>query len=101
MLKGVDDSVEQGEILGRTSGLFGFFSSESRAVVTGTIQSISSVTGTVILQARPVPVEIDAYINGKVVEVIPARVASSRRRQHWSRGSSGSAAKSKGSWPSR
>ncbi len=71
MLKGVDDSVEQGEILGRTSGLFGFFSSESRAVVTGTIQSISSVTGTVILQARPVPVEIDAYINGKVVEVIP------------------------------
>jgi len=71
MTKGEGDTVENGEIIACTPGLFGFFKSEAKAVVSGTIESISNVTGQVIFQAHPVPVEIDAYINGKVVECIP------------------------------
>lgn len=69
MLKKVGDRVEEGEIIARTPGFFGFFKAESKAIVTGTIESISIVTGQVIYQAMPVPVEVDAYINGTVVEV--------------------------------
>ena len=71
LTKGEGDAVEKGELIAKTPGLFGFFKSEAHAVVSGTIESISSVTGQVIFQAHPVPVEIDAYINGTVVECIP------------------------------
>jgi hypothetical protein len=71
MLKKVGDSVTKDELLAETPGFMGFFKSEARAIVTGTIEALSTVTGTVILQAAPIPVEVDAYINGRVVEVIP------------------------------
>jgi hypothetical protein len=71
LTKGEGDTVEKGELIAKTPGLFGFFKSEATAVVSGTIESISSVTGQVIFQGHAVPVEIDAYINGIVVECIP------------------------------
>ncbi|MCO4772582.1 MAG: hypothetical protein KDA24_21295 [Deltaproteobacteria bacterium] len=70
MRKKVGDSVTKDELLAETPGIMGFFKSEARAVVTGTLETISNVTGTVIIQADPIPVEIDAYINGRVVSVI-------------------------------
>ena len=70
MLKEVGDPVSEDEIVARSPGFFGLFKAESTAVVSGTIQTVSTVTGMVIYQADPIPVEIDAYINGQVVEVI-------------------------------
>ena len=70
MLKAVGDSVDQDELIAKTPGLFGFFVSEATAVTSGTIESISTITGQVIFQAHPTPVEVDAYIDGTVVEVI-------------------------------
>ena len=46
--KGEGDTVEEGEIIATTPGLLGFFKSEAKAVVSGTIESISNVTGQVI-----------------------------------------------------
>ena len=63
--------VAVGQQLAETPGFWGFFKSESVSPVAGTVESVSVVTGQVILQAHPIPVEIDAYINGRVVEVIP------------------------------
>jgi hypothetical protein len=70
MRKKVGERVVKDEVLAETRGIMGFFKSEARAVVTGTLETISAVTGVVIIQAEPIPVEIDAYINGRVVEVI-------------------------------
>ena len=64
------DSVEEGEIIAQTNGFMGFFKSDAKAVVSGTIESISAITGQVIFQAHPIPVEVDAYIDGRVVEVL-------------------------------
>ena len=69
--KGEGDTVEKDEVIAETNGFMGFFKSDAKAVVSGTIESISSITGQVIFQAHPIPVEVDAYINGRVVEVIP------------------------------
>ncbi|MCB9777549.1 MAG: hypothetical protein H6742_03205 [Alphaproteobacteria bacterium] len=69
MTKQVGDRVEEGELVAATPGFLGLFKSEATAPVAGTIESISAITGQVIFQAHPIPVEIDAYITGKVVEV--------------------------------
>ena len=69
LLKDVGASVTEGEVIAQTPGVLGFFKSESVAAVTGTIESVSTITGMVIYQASPIPVEIDAYIAGRVVEV--------------------------------
>ena len=58
-------------MIAETNGFMGFFKSDAKAVVSGTIESISTITGQVIFQAHPIPVEVDAYINGRVVDVIP------------------------------
>ncbi|MEN0064436.1 MAG: hypothetical protein AAGA48_19975 [Myxococcota bacterium] len=71
MERSVGDSVERGEVIASTPGLFGLFRSFATAPVSGTIESVSAVTGQVIFQAHPIPVEVDAYLPGRVVEVMP------------------------------
>lgn len=71
MLKKTSDPVQKDEIIARSKGLLGLFKTEVRSPATGTIESISSVTGQVIIREPPQPVQVDAYIEGVVDEVIP------------------------------
>jgi hypothetical protein len=71
MLKKAGDRVEIGEVLARTKGIFGMMRSEYKATVSGTIESISSVTGQMIVRGAPAPLEVKAYLTGSVVEIIP------------------------------
>ena len=71
MLKHEGDSIEKGEALARSKGLFGLFKSTLASPATGTVESISGVTGQVVLREAPIPVQMDAYITGKVVEELP------------------------------
>ncbi len=70
MRKAVGEAVAEGEVVAETAGFLGLFGTHATSPVAGTIESVSSVTGQVIFQADPIPVEIDAYIPGRVVEVI-------------------------------
>ncbi len=72
MLKKVGDPVEDGELIARSKPLFGlkWFASESKSTLKGTVESVSSVTGQVLLRGEPIPVEVKAYLNGEVIEVI-------------------------------
>lgn len=63
--------VKEGEVIAETGGLFGLFKSRAPSPVAGTVESISSVTGQVVVREAPIPVEIDAYIKGVVSEVFP------------------------------
>jgi hypothetical protein len=63
--------VQVGDVLARTKGIFGMFKSDYVAKVAGRIESISSVTGQVIVRGDPIPVEVRAYLTGEVVEVAP------------------------------
>ncbi|QDT92464.1 hypothetical protein [Gimesia algae] len=71
MLIAAGDEVHVGDILARSNGIFGFFKSETRAKTAGTIESISHVTGQVILRGAPMPIQVCAYQAGRVKEVIP------------------------------
>ena len=71
MLKPVGEAVSEDEIIATTKGLFGLFKSQARSPIDGTIEAVSDVTGQVILREPPVPVEVKAYTDGTVTEVVP------------------------------
>ncbi len=71
MLYKVGDRVEKGCKLAETKGFFGWFKSQLPSPATGTIESISHVTGQVVIRHPPIPVEVRAYIDGVIDEVIP------------------------------
>ena len=61
MLKAEGDRVEIGDAMARTKGIFGFFKSEYRSKVAGTIESISGTTGQVILRGEPQPLRVTCH----------------------------------------
>jgi hypothetical protein len=69
MLKKEGEKVKQGEVIAKSKSFFGLFSSESKTKSDGSVESISSVTGQVLIRGNPIPVEIKAYLEGEVVEV--------------------------------
>lgn len=70
MIKRTGEHVEKGELLARSKGIFGLFKTSLKSPTDGTVESISSVTGQVVLREAPIPVEVDAYIESTVTTVI-------------------------------
>ena len=70
MLVEIGSEIKEGELLAETKGLFGFFKSSATSPVDGVLESISDITGQVVLRETPIPVEIDAYMNGEVASVL-------------------------------
>jgi len=64
------DVVKKGDLVAETAGIFGMFKSSVESPVDGTIESISDTTGRVVVREAPVPVEIDAYVQGQIEEII-------------------------------
>jgi hypothetical protein len=71
LLKKQGERIEKGEPLARTKGIFGYFKSEYVAPATGFVESVSSVTGQVMIRSESTPVQVRAYVRGEVVEVLP------------------------------
>jgi hypothetical protein len=71
MLKKEGDSIEKGEVIAQSKSFFGLFKSSCQATVTGTVETVSSVTGQVLLREPPLPVEVRAYVDGIVADVLP------------------------------
>jgi hypothetical protein len=69
MLRKVGELVKQGEVIAKSKSFFGLFTSECKSKNEGSVESISSVTGQVLIRGNPIPVEIRAYLEGEVVEV--------------------------------
>ena len=65
------NKFEKDDLIAETAGLFGLFKSKVSAPVSGTLESFSEITGQVVLREAPIPVEMDAYVSGKVKETIP------------------------------
>lgn len=70
MLKKEGDAVEKDEIIARSRSFFGLFNSKVLSPCAGKVESVSTVTGQVILREPPIPVEVQAYIDGVVASVL-------------------------------
>ena len=71
MVKKVGDEVEEGEIIAKYMPFWGLIKRFARSPIEGVIEAISDITGQVVLRGPPTPVEVKAYIPGKVTEILP------------------------------
>lgn len=75
MKKQVGDKVSKGEVIAGYSVLFGLLKKWVTSPIDGVIESASTITGQVVIRGEPIPVEVEAYIPGKVLEVLPGEGA--------------------------
>jgi hypothetical protein len=71
LTKPVGSKVKKDEVIAESRSFFGLFRSKCHSPVQGTVESVSTVTGQLLLREEPIPVEVDAYVDGTVVEVHP------------------------------
>jgi hypothetical protein len=71
MLKKEGDHVEAGESIAQTRPLIKWFKTTCTSPVEGNVEKISDVTGQVLIRQKPRPVELRAYVDGRVAEVFP------------------------------
>lgn len=66
------DPIAKGQLIAETKGLFGkFFRATVMSDFDGTVESISEVTGNVLVREPSVPVDVTAYIEGFIADVLP------------------------------
>ncbi|HUV04323.1 MAG TPA: hypothetical protein VMX94_04375 [Armatimonadota bacterium] len=65
------DQVERSTVIAETKSFFGLLTNQCKSPVDGTVELISPISGHVGIRYKPTPVEVKAYIRGKVIEVIP------------------------------
>jgi len=71
MTKRVGDEVKKGDIIAQYITFFGLIKRFVNSPIDGTIENIGA-SGWVTVRSPPVPIEVKAYVSGKVVEVIPS-----------------------------
>ena len=69
----VDDEVVEGSVLAELRGLWGLFKSTVAAPMAGKVEFISNSTGHIGIRAPSRPLDLLAYISGKVVAIEPNR----------------------------
>ncbi len=69
----IGQEVQKGDLVAKKPGLFGieFFSTKVESPITGVIDNLSEITGQLTIRKPPVPIQIEGYIPGEVVELIP------------------------------
>jgi biotin carboxyl carrier protein len=69
------ETVNAGEVMARSKGMFGLMKTDVKAAATGTIESVSDSSGMVFLRGAPQSIEIMAHVPGRVVEVLASEGA--------------------------
>jgi len=67
----IGEPIEKGQLVAETKGLFGMFKSQVTSDFAGTVEAISDVTGNVLVREPSIPIEMDAYIEGRVADLLP------------------------------
>lgn len=65
------DKVRKGEILAQYVALFGMFKKFAYSPIDGTVETISQVSGQIVVRPPPTPIAVTAYIPGTIVRIIP------------------------------
>lgn len=66
------DPIEKGQLIAETKGfIFGIGKASVTSEYTGTVEAISDVTGSVLVREPSIPIDVKAYIQGTIAEVMP------------------------------
>jgi len=69
MLVKVNETIEKNQLIAQSKGIFGMFKNDIKSPINGKIINISNVTGQVVISEHPVPINVDAYVPGKIKDV--------------------------------
>jgi hypothetical protein len=69
LVKKEGEPIRKDEILAENKPLIKWFKTEIRSPITGTVESVSTVTGQVLLREPPRILDVLAYVDGSIVEV--------------------------------
>lgn len=75
LLKPIGSAVAREETIAEAKAMFGLMRNRVASPADGTLESVSSVSGQLLIRERPIPVEVNAYVRGHVVEVLPGEGA--------------------------
>ncbi len=64
------DELKKGQVIAESKGFFGLFKTSIKSPIDGEVENISNITGQLLLREPRIPVQIKAFIDGLVVEVI-------------------------------
>lgn len=67
----VGDQVTKGQTVAVSKGFFGLGKQTITSDHTGTVESLSNITGNVLVREASIPVDVNAYLQGTVAEVLP------------------------------
>ena len=70
MLVKQGEKTKKDEPIAMSKGFFGLFKSVCNSPADGVVENISKVTGQVLVRGAPLPVSVDAYLDGTIAEVI-------------------------------
>lgn len=70
MQKEVGDAIEKGEPLCGYNAFFGLMKNWVNSPIDGFVETVSDISGQIIVREKPISVTIDSYVKGKVVEVM-------------------------------
>lgn len=65
------DTVEKDQVLAETKGFLGLFRGVCKSPIKGTVELISPVTGHIGVREPPTVIDVRAYVQGRVVKVLP------------------------------
>jgi len=67
------EHIAEGTVVAQNKGLLGtgIFKTSVKIPFEGSLESVSTVTGNILIRAMPIPIEVTAYVEGKVTEVFP------------------------------
>ncbi|MBI4713168.1 MAG: hypothetical protein HY762_07715 [Planctomycetes bacterium] len=71
MIKKEGDKLEKDDVIAESKPIIKWFKTSIKSPIKGTVESISEITGQVLLREEPQPLELKAYIDGTIVEIIP------------------------------
>lgn len=66
----VGDAVSKGQLVGKTKGFLFFKGPEVLSDYDGTVESISEISGSVLIREASIPVEITSYIEGRIASIM-------------------------------
>lgn len=69
MVKREGDAIKKGEVIAENKPFISWFKTKIESPITGTIDTVSSVTGQVLIRELPRILPLKAYIKGKIVEI--------------------------------
>ena len=70
LLVKLDDSISEGQVIAESKGFFGLFKNQLKSPIDGIMANVSDITGQAILSEPPQPIEVNAYVSGRIKDVI-------------------------------